>query len=237
MLECPVCNNKFEDNFALQGHIRLKQDTDHIYFRQQQPKKQKQEIIKNSILQPTNNSIRSELENIIRNKEKQFIKDENDDKMCQKLEALLRKDREADKKSDEDNYNRGWNDRDKLCKVEINQAILIERKKNEKYCQQKIIDASTKMRDKVLEQCQHSINITNEKCKREYIFNYWCPNCNRYIPLIPGSFYYENIIDLMRCLNIICPECSITRGLSHHFHSLSYIDMNNRISQLEMVLR
>ena len=52
----------------------------------------------------------------------------------------IMKDREADLKIVKESYNSGWNDRDKSCEKEIEEAILIERKKAEKYCEQKIFN-------------------------------------------------------------------------------------------------
>jgi len=233
MVECPVCHHTFENEFALQGHIRLKRDSEHMVFKRQQAEKPSQGTITTPIIQPTSNSTRAILENVLREKERQFIQDENDDKFLQKLENLLRKDREADEKTAEEHYHRGWSDRDKLCQEEIKDVRSYERKEAEQYCQEKIIADCAKVRDEVLQQCQHSVNAAFKQGKNEYSFYYWCADCDRKTLIVPGSAYYKDITDLLRWLEVICPKCSRRRGLSPRFHSLSYIDISNRIAYLE----
>ena len=93
MRECHICHQTFETEFALQGHIRLKRDSEHMAFKQQQAEKPTQETITNSIVQPISNSPRNVLENLIREKERLLVQDANDDNFLQKLEVLEKRNR------------------------------------------------------------------------------------------------------------------------------------------------
>lgn len=236
MVECPVCHDTFANEFALQGHIRLKRDSEHMTFKRKQSEKPSQETIKTAIIQPIGNNTRAVLENLLKEKERLLIQDANDEKFLLKLEDLMIKEREADEKEVEKNYSRGWYDRDKQCQKEINENSTKVKNEATRQCQEEINVACAKLRNESAQQCQYSINAAYKQGLDEGSFYMVCADCNREILILPGSPYYQYISDLLRWMGVICPECSGGRGFSPHFHSLTYFTMSNRISQLEWEL-
>jgi len=96
MVKCPVCNKIFQDQFALNGHLRLTRDTEHIDFYQQKNDTINKKIIPLSTLSSTGVKTIDLLEKFIQQYEKNHVEEIKEDKFIEKLRKMIQEERKID---------------------------------------------------------------------------------------------------------------------------------------------
>ncbi|GAH15543.1 unnamed protein product, partial [marine sediment metagenome] len=178
MVECPICNKPLQDDFALNGHLRLSKDSDHQAYYMQQKQLQMTESPKqlnhNPELKPSSTG---DLRTFL----KKYAADHQENQeLCASIERVLEADRKIREQELEDKYEQRKEELQRNYtehKQELDRQYETFKKdytkeKNEEY------DGYKQRLDEDYQQkangLQHSVNVAFEKGLKTGSFVFHC---------------------------------------------------------------
>jgi len=233
MVKCPVCEKNFNSEFALNGHIRLTRDSEHITYWQQHSKKTSQTIASENLI--TNNiagnSMIETLESFIRNQEL-FNEDKvKTDMVLIKIKDIIEEEREIEKEYQKliDSEERFLEEERKKVREEVYQNY-----------NQDVAVAVKNERDMIMKKWQQAVDEAYKKGEKKgydkgcadatiYIP---CSFCVNSIPVQPGSDLHRFLIELAHRALVGHPQCRMAyeQEQEEYYHQQ---ELDRLISRLE----
>ncbi len=234
MKHCPVCDKELENELALNGHLRLVQDQQHIAYRHQHNTAQAPTQRKSSapFPPPTKTNARQRIEALVKNMEAQTLHDENERAFLQKLEALLRADRDAEESIRNEGYTKGWDECSKQWENALTAYKIEAEKSAELKYERRIYSETEKARNETKNEFHKLIDENLEAHLQRYSFRFECSACEKIHIVRFGEQSYIDLMEFLRSIEAICPECSQRRGLPPEYHSLTLEVKNLKIQHL-----
>jgi hypothetical protein len=221
MIECPVCKKPLQDDFALNGHLRLSKDSDHQAYYMQQKQLQKAEyptqLDHNPELKP---SPTVDLRTFLK---KYAANHQENQELCAFIGRALETDRkireqelEYDYEQREEELQRDYTER----KQELNHEYETFKKdfikeKNEEYTEYK--QRHDEDYQKKANGLQHSVNVAFEKGLKTGSLVFHCANYGHPIIIEPNSELEALFHQFLGWLVVVCPDCNYQSGHPYLF--------------------
>ena len=176
MEKYPVCNKTLESQFALNGHLRLKKDPDHISFYKQKNKSINKKIFplsEDNILSKTGVRTIDLLEKFLNQSEKIYEEEKKEDRFIEKLRNMIKEERNVDLNKERERIKE-----EVIHQYQSNINNAIDKEKQE--LQQKYIEEIDSMKIKIK-------NEYREEYHKKYAIYLSCIYCKDKILLSPGS--------------------------------------------------
>jgi hypothetical protein len=221
MKTCPICKKSLQDNFALNGHIRLTKDLDHQTYYMQQKQLQKTEaptqLNQHPKLKPSQTG---DLRTFLK---KYAAEHQENQELCASIEKALEADREKREQELEYEYTQreeGLQRQYKDYKQKLDREYEIFKKdyikeKNEEYAKYK--QRFDEDYQKKVNDLQHSVNVAFEKGLKTRSFVFHCANFGHPIIIEPDSELESLFYNFLECLGVVCPYCNYKSGYPYLF--------------------
>jgi len=221
MITCPICNKLLQDDFALNGHLRLSKDSDHQAYYMQQKQLQKTEspaqLNHNPELKPSSTG---DLRTIL----KKYAADHQENQeLCASIDRTLEADRKIREQELEDEYEQREEELQRNY-TEYKQELDREyetfkndyiKEKNKEYAGYKQrLDEDYQQKANGL---QHSVNVAFGKGIKTGSFVFHCANCSRPIIIEPNSELEALFYEFLERLGVVCPDCNYQSGHPYLF--------------------
>jgi len=242
MVECPVenCKKSFQNNFSLQGHLRLSKDQNHIkYWETRMQKKNQKTVLEGLNELTTGGKIIDAIESLIQKQVTSKEEDAKNDALLVKLKAMVEEERE----------------------IEQEYQILIDSKKGEieRECEkvkekvmrqynQDVAAAVTKERNEIMKKWQQAVDVANKKgekkgfdigynrARADIEINLPCLFCKGFIPVEPGSDLHRFLIELANRALVSHPQCRMAYEQEQDAF-YQHQEFDNRINRLESKIK
>lgn len=203
MVECPVCHRTFANDFALQGHIRLKKDSEHLAFKRQQIKMASQKtMLPGSILTQTQgDNLLDALEALVRNQEYLDEEKAKANSLLMRIKDMVEQERTIEKE-----YQRLIDENNAELEHErqkVREEVMVN-------YQEDVNRAVAKVKDDIMQNWQKAVDSAFVKGKKlgynegfydgkyEWAIWYYCDVCDSSILIKPDSDIHRFIIDCLR---------------------------------------
>jgi len=238
MVECPVenCKKSFQNNFSLQGHLRLSKDQNHIkYWETHMQKKNQKTVLEDLTELTTGGKIIDAIESLIQKQETSKEEDAKNDALLVKLKIMVEEEREI-----EGEYRR-------LIDSEKNVLERDRQKLKEKVMRQynqDVVAAVTNERNEIMKKWQQAVDEAYEKGEKkgydkgcaDAVIYVPCPFCLNGIPVQPGSDLHRFLIELANKALVSHPQCRMAYEQEQDaFYQQQEFD--SRINRLESKIK
>jgi len=221
MITCPICNKPLQDDFALNGHLRLSKDSDHQAYYMQQKQLQKTEF-------PTqldhNPELKPSSTGDLRIFLKKYVADHQENQeLCASIDRTLEADRKIREQELEDKYKQREEELQRHYtenKQELDREYETFKKdyikeKDKEYAEYKQrLDEDYKQKTNGL---QHSVNVAVEKERKNESFVFHCANSNHPIIIRPYTELETLFYNFLGWLSVVCPDCNYQSGHPYLF--------------------
>ena len=221
MIYCPVCKKPLQDNFALNGHLRLSKDSAHqaYYIKQKQLEKTE------SPTQPNHNTeLKPSSTGDLRNLLKKYAADHQENQeLCASIERALETDRKKREQELEYEYKQSQEELQRHYteyKQELNHEYATSRKDLIKEKNEECTEYKQRLDEdyqKKVNGLQHSVNVSYEKGINTGSFVLHCANYDHTITIEPNSELEKLFHQFLEWLGVVCPICNYQSGYPYIF--------------------